>query len=196
MFWFQSFPLKWWWFHFIGSFIWWRQRQQRRRWVVLNDDDFFRSDSQWVSDNDDDDIDDHSQVDILLFPEDGLSGFEFPKAHLAQPFLQRVQRIMMTMTIMMLNSTHLAPWHGTVQWQQQQTGEMKAKMDHFGIFLPQLFCPIFLLEKSAAVSFSKFWSRQRKLWSNFWKFVAPCHRQTLLRSSWCSGESESDLEIF
>ena len=32
------------------------------------------------------------QVDILLFPEDGLSGFEFPKAHLAQPFLQTVRR--------------------------------------------------------------------------------------------------------
>ena len=30
------------------------------------------------------------QVDILLFPEDGLSGFEFPKAHLARPFLQTV----------------------------------------------------------------------------------------------------------
>ena len=74
-----------------------------------NDDD----DGDDGNDDDDDDDDGHSQVDILLFPEDGLSGFEFPKAHLAQPFLQTVQRIMMTMTIMiamavMLNSTHLA----------------------------------------------------------------------------------------
>ena len=72
-----------------------------------NDDDD-GDDGDDGNDDDDDDDDGHSQVDILLFPEDGLSGFEFPKAHLAQPFLQRVQRIMMTMTIMMLNSTHLA----------------------------------------------------------------------------------------
>ena len=45
-----------------------------------------------VDDDADDDADDgHLQVDILLFPEDGLSGFEFPKAHLAQPFLQTVR---------------------------------------------------------------------------------------------------------
>ena len=47
-------------------------------------------------DGDDDDVDDEDddaflQVDILLFPEDGLSGFEFPKAHFAHSFLQRVR---------------------------------------------------------------------------------------------------------
>ena len=56
-----------------------------------NADDDADDDADVDDDADDDADDGHLQVDILLFPEDGLSGFEFPKAHLAQPFLQTVR---------------------------------------------------------------------------------------------------------
>ena len=71
-------------------FIWgWFTKQKTSQFYDDDaDDDADVDDDAGV----DDDADDgHLQVDILLFPEDGLSGFEFPKAHLAQPFLQTVR---------------------------------------------------------------------------------------------------------
>ena len=75
----------------FGFFLFGGDSQSKKTSQFYDDDADDDADVDDDAGVDDDADDGHLQVDILLFPEDGLSGFEFPKAHLAQPFLQTVR---------------------------------------------------------------------------------------------------------